>query len=66
MDFSKKVVIFVLLETFKQTSSGVTLVSGYSVNNVKMVLSGDVNPWTALKSVLESDRYNAIDTALTE
>lgn len=43
---------------------GVTLVSGYSVNNVKMVLSGDVNPWTALKSVLESDRYNAIDTAL--
>ena len=45
---------------------GVTLVSGYSVNNVKMVLSGDVNPWTALKSVLESDRYNAIDTALAE
>ena len=45
---------------------GVTLVSGYSVNNVKMVLSGDVNPWTALKSVLESDRYNAIGTALAE
>ena len=45
---------------------GVTLVSGYSVNNVKMILSGDVNPWTALKSVLESDRYNAIDTALAE
>lgn len=45
---------------------GVTLVSGYSVNNVKMVLSGDVNPWTALKSVLESDRYNAIDTTLAE
>ena len=45
---------------------GVTLVSGYSVNNVKMVLSGDVNPWTALKSVLESDRYNAIDTALAK
>lgn len=45
---------------------GVTLVSGYSVNNVKMVLSGDVNPWTALKSVLESDRYNAIDSALAE
>lgn len=45
---------------------GVTLVSGYSVNNVKMVLSGDINPWTALKSILESDRYNAIDTALAE
>ena len=43
---------------------GVTLVSGYSVNNVKMVLSGDINPWTALKSILESDRYNAIDAAL--
>ena len=45
---------------------GVTLVSGYSVNNVKMILSGDINPWTALKSILESDRYNAIDTALAE
>lgn len=45
---------------------GVTLVSGYSVNNVKMVLSGDVNPWNALKSVLDSDRYNVIDTALAE
>ena len=45
---------------------GVTLVSGYSVNNVKMILSGDVNPWTALKSVLESDRYNAMGTALAE
>ena len=45
---------------------GVTLVSGYSVNNVKMVLSGDVNPWHALKSVLDSDRYNVIDTALAE
>lgn len=49
-----------------ENECGVTLVSGYSVNNVKMVLSGDVNPWTALKSVLESDRYNAIDTALAE
>lgn len=45
---------------------GVVLVSGYSVNNVKMVLSGDINPWTVLKSILESDRYNAIDTALAE
>lgn len=45
---------------------GVTLVSGYSVNNVKMVLSGDINPWTALKSILESDRYNAIDTTLAK
>lgn len=45
---------------------GVTLVSGYSVNNVKMVLSGDVNPWNALKSILESDRYNVIDTVLAE
>ena len=49
-----------------ENECGVILVSGYSVNNVKMVLSGDVNPWTALKSVLESDRYNVIDTALAE
>ena len=44
---------------------GVILVSGYSVNNIKMVLSGEINPWTALKSVLDSERYSIIDEILS-
>lgn len=53
-------------QTIPVTSNeiGVTLVSGFSVNNVKMIISGDTDPWTALKSVLNSDRYDAIDDAL--
>ena len=43
---------------------GVILVSGFSVNNVKMILSGEINPWLALKSVLDSERYDAIEEAL--
>lgn len=45
---------------------GVILVSGFSVNNVNMILSGEIDPWTTLKSVLDSERYDAIDTALAE
>lgn len=44
--------------------AGVVLVAGFSVNNVKMILSGEMNPWTALKSVLDSDRYSVIEEAL--
>lgn len=44
--------------------AGVILVSGFSVNNVKMVLSGDMNPWTALKSVLDSKRYAVVGDVL--
>jgi hypothetical protein len=44
--------------------AGVILVAGFSVNSIKLVLSGETNPWTALKSVLDSDRYKAIETAL--
>lgn len=43
---------------------GVTLVSGFSVNNVKMILSGNIDPWSALKSVLDSDRYLPVEKAL--
>ena len=44
--------------------AGVILVSGFSVNNVKMILSGETDPWTALKSVLDSDRYKVIEDTL--
>jgi len=54
-------------QTFPVTSNecGITLVSGFSVNNVKMVLSGDIDPWNALKSVLDSERYKVIEDILS-
>lgn len=45
---------------------GVVLVSGFSVNNVKMILSGELDPYKALKSVLDSKRYDKIDEVLKE
>jgi len=53
-------------QTIPVTSNeaGVILVSGFSVNNVKMILSGETDPWTALKSVLDSERYQVIGNAL--
>lgn len=44
---------------------GVILISGFSVNNVNMILSGEVDPWTTLKSVLDSERYDAVEKALS-
>lgn len=45
--------------------AGITLVSGFSANNAKMILSGEMNPWNALKSVLDSDRYTIIGEILS-
>ena len=54
-------------QTIPVTSNevGVILVSGFSVNNVNMILSGEIDPWTALKSVLDSERYNAVEKVLS-
>lgn len=43
---------------------GVILVSGFSVNVAKMVMSGKADPWLALKDTLDSERYSLIDKAL--
>ena len=47
-----------------QNENGVVLVSGYSTNIVKTVMSGALDPWLALKSVLDSDRYAPISEAI--
>ena len=39
---------------------GVALVSGFSVNIVKMVISGELDPYKCLVDQLMSDRYNRI------
>lgn len=43
---------------------GVSLISGYSVNLVKMVMSGELDPYKNLLRVLNSDRYSIIDTII--
>lgn len=47
-----------------ENECGVILVSGFSVNIVKLVMSGDTDPWKILKGVLDSERYSPIDNAL--
>ena len=39
---------------------GVTLVSGFSQNVLKMVMSNKYNPYEVLMEILDSERYNAI------
>ena len=48
----------------KENDLGVILVSGFSVNIVNMVLSGETDPWFALKDVLDNERYNQISDKL--
>lgn len=43
---------------------GVILVSGYSVNIINMVMSGQADPWLALKETLDSKRYSIISDTL--
>ena len=43
---------------------GVNLVAGFSVNNIKMILAGECDAWSALKSVLDSERYAPVEEAL--
>lgn len=48
----------------KENDLGVVLVSGFSINIVKMVLSGKTDPWEALTDTLDSQRYQPIEEAL--
>lgn len=44
----------------KENEMGVSLVSGFSTAVINMVLSGDLDPYSALVKALESDRYKII------
>ena len=44
----------------KENELGVVLVSGFSVNIVKMVMSSELDPYECLKKQLNSDRYSNI------
>ena len=45
----------------KENENGVILVSGFSVNTLKMVLSGKTSPWDALVDTLMVPRYDVIE-----
>ena len=49
----------------KENDLGVALVSGFSVNVVKMVMSGKTDPFECLLDILNSERYAPIECALT-
>lgn len=48
----------------RENELGVSLVSGFSVNICKMVLSNDLNPFTCLKKVLDGERYREVERRL--
>lgn len=48
----------------KENDLGVALVSGFSVNVVKMVMSGKTDPFACLLETLNAERYDPIEVAL--
>lgn len=50
----------------KENENGVILVSGFSTNIMKLVMSNKLDPWAALVDVLTSERYAAILNAARE
>jgi hypothetical protein len=48
----------------KENELGVVLVSGFSTNVCKMVMSGKTDPFECLLETLMSERYNPIESAL--
>ena len=50
----------------KENDLGVALVSGFSVNIVKMVMSNKLDPYECLLDVLNVERYQAIEDAVRD
>ena len=50
----------------KENELGVALISGFSVNVAKMVMSGSVDPFECLLETLNSERYTPVEEALRQ
>lgn len=50
----------------KENALGVALVSGFSTNIVKMVLSGELDPYKCLLEQLDNERYAPIEAAVKD
>lgn len=49
---------------FPEIKGNIKLVSGFSANNYKMIMSDKLDPWLALMDVLNSKRYDIIDKTI--
>lgn len=50
----------------KKNKLGVALVSGFSTNICKMVLSGELDPYKCLLETINDERYDAVESAIKE
>ena len=50
----------------QENSLGVVLVSGFSLNLIKMVLSNQIDPLAALLEQLQTERYAAVEAAVRD
>ncbi len=48
----------------KENEMGVALVSGFSVNIAKMVMSGKLDPYECLLEAINVERYRPVEEAL--
>ena len=51
---------------FPQIKGNVTLISGFSQNNYKMIMSGKLDPWDCLLEVINSPRYEVLSKEFKE
>lgn len=51
---------------FPEIKGNVTLVSGFSQNNYKMIMSGKLDPWECLLEVINSPRYEVLSKEFKE
>ena len=49
----------------QQNECGLILCSGFSVNNLKMFMSGEIDPLKVLLETINSERYDKVEKALT-
>ena len=50
----------------KQNDLGVALVSGFSVNVVKMIMSGELDPYKCLLEQINAERYDKVEEAIKD
>ena len=50
----------------RENDLGVALVSGFSVNVCKMVMSGEIDPYKCLLDAIMDNRYDAVSEAIKE
>ena len=50
----------------QKSELGLILCSGFSINNLKMFMSGDIDPYKILLDIINSERYNKVEELLNK